>query len=559
MAEQDVNININVNTAGLEQGSKKADAALKRIGKGAKVAGATVDKSLAKATKSVDNLAAVSSVLKDKSGETASVLGKLSSALGLVSPEAAEATMALQQMADGVEGAAQAVQAMKLGAGQLVAGLGLLALAAAALAPVYFEWKAATEQSTRINEEAAIIGEQLIGIYARLESAILGLDEATGDLTKLELDELKIRKAAFTAFQKDTEQLQASLTANRKELGKLEGFKSRLNESRRKELAEEIPLQEAQFAAALESQKQTVNALLVTAELTRSAKVEDDKRTEAAVTNSAVRVGVLDEELALMEEIDAAVAEMARLQRRAFQIEIDERDALNAEIEDAILRQDQMNAQSFAKDQRIFDAEVQQQKDLMALRQTSAAAAISIGDAVLEARLEQIDTETELGQEQALRIFKIQKALAIVQIVIDTIQGAQRAVASSPPPSPLGVAGAVVVGALGTAAVGAVAAQKPPSFAAGGIISQSLAPDHGLIAASAGEAVLNRSATAALGADGVDSLNAGTGSGGPTVVVVPMLGHKIYNDFVAENIAAGGPLQQALERNNRPGHSRFRR
>lgn len=58
------------------------------------------------------------------------------------------------------------------------------------------------------------------------------------------------------------------------------------------------------------------------------------------------------------------------------------------------------------------------------------------------------------AKERAIRKkqFQINKAFAVSQIVLDTVMGMIKAFASSPPPSPLGVAGMIATGVAGTAA-----------------------------------------------------------------------------------------------------------
>lgn len=68
-----------------------------------------------------------------------------------------------------------------------------------------------------------------------------------------------------------------------------------------------------------------------------------------------------------------------------------------------------------------------------------------------------------------------------------------------------------------------------------------------------GEAVLNREATAGLGAEGVSALNSGTAGGG-AIAVSMIYKHRIFDNFVQDNISKGGPLRDAIKGGQRVGH-----
>ena len=74
-----------------------------------------------------------------------------------------------------------------------------------------------------------------------------------------------------------------------------------------------------------------------------------------------------------------------------------------------------------------------------------------------------------------------------------------------------------------------------------------------MINALPGEAVLNREATTGLGAEGVAALNSGAGMGGG-VTIEMVYKHRIFDNFVADNISKGGPLRNAIKSGRRVGH-----
>ena len=67
-----------------------------------------------------------------------------------------------------------------------------------------------------------------------------------------------------------------------------------------------------------------------------------------------------------------------------------------------------------------------------------------------------------------------------------------------------------------------------------------------------GESVLNREATAGLGAEGVSALNSGVSKGNISISMVYK--HRIFDNFVQDNISKGGPLRDAIRSGRRVGH-----
>jgi hypothetical protein len=146
------------------------------------------------------------------------------------------------------------------------------------------------------------------------------------------------------------------------------------------------------------------------------------------------------------------------------------------------------------------------------------------------------------GTEQAARVvFGASKALALASIPIKVAEGIVTAAALPPPADALKAAAVIATGA--TQAL-AVASAKPPTFDRGGIINSGTG-DQVIASVLPGEAVLNRSATAALGVDGVNALNAGRGA--PSRIIVEQrYGHRVFDRFIIDNIAAPTPLGNAL-------------
>ncbi len=172
---------------------------------------------------------------------------------------------------------------------------------------------------------------------------------------------------------------------------------------------------------------------------------------------------------------------------------------------------------------------------------------------IIDKQIKGTDELTKKQKSNLKILFAIQKAAALSAIIINTAQAAIKAYALfGPPPSPVGIAAAATVAAIGAAQAGVVAAQKPP-FHVGGVIPAAPGDQGVMINALPGESVLNREATAGLGAEGVAAINGGGRmAGGVTVEMVYK--HKIFDSFVSDNISKGGPLRNAIKSGRRVGH-----
>ena len=143
------------------------------------------------------------------------------------------------------------------------------------------------------------------------------------------------------------------------------------------------------------------------------------------------------------------------------------------------------------------------------------------------------------AKKSAQIMFGVSKALAVSMIPLKLAE-ALMAAQSRPLP------GLATATALATAAsqTVAVASAKPPTFDRGGIIHGGTG-DQVMAATLPGEAVLSRGAVAAIGEDGVNDLNRGRMPQGPTVVQM-VYRHRIFDEFVQDNMSAPSPLGQAV-------------
>jgi len=234
---------------------------------------------------------------------------------------------------------------------------------------------------------------------------------------------------------------------------------------------------------------------------------------------------------------------------------VDEMDAILADHEAAYLhsagvRQDAANRAAEADRARAESAVVTGVREAQALK--------SLAIDVLQTRIDALDTNTKEGRKAAMEMFAVQKALAISQVVVSTALSVMQNASAYPMPwalIPMGVAATI-----GTAHAAMIAAEQP-SFPSGGIVpqgmqgSQSSSSDHRAVQVMSREAILNRRATERLGERGVADLNAGGSVGGGAAVVVMQYRHRVFDEFVADNLAHRGPLAQAIDRGRRYGRS----
>ena len=284
----------------------------------------------------------------------------------------------------------------------------------------------------------------------------------------------------------------------------------------------------------------------------KALEAEQKALEQVAAIGTAARASQLDAEQKLTTEYGNQLAALLALSEAYPENLAIQQEAANTKL--AIETDYHEKLQEMAED----TAEKERLQRLQEIDERLAVAntAVATADMVAQNRLDNMDKTTDAGRAGAERMFRIQKALAMVGVLIDGAAATVKAFAQfGPPPSPVGIAAAIAAGAATTASLAMIAAQKP-EFPMGGIVPSI---DHQLISAQPGEAVLNRQAVDRLGPSGIDALNNGRGGIGE-VVVINRYEHRVFSAFLADHLAQGGPLSNALNRRSGPpGHSRRRR
>ena len=284
----------------------------------------------------------------------------------------------------------------------------------------------------------------------------------------------------------------------------------------------------------------------------KALEAEQKALEQVAAIGTAARASQLDAEQKLTTEYGNQLAALLALSEAYPENLAIQQEAANTKL--AIETDYHEKLQAMAED--TAEKERLQRLEEIDERLAVAKSAVSTADMVAQNRLDNMDKTTDAGRAGAERMFRIQKALAMVGVLIDGAAATVKAFAQfGPPPSPVGIAAAIAAGAATTASLAMIAAQKP-EFPMGGIVPSI---DHQLISAQPGEAVLNRQAVDRLGPSGIDALNNGRGGIGE-VVVINRYEHRVFSAFLADHLAQGGPLSNALNRRSGPpGHSRRRR
>ena len=193
-----------------------------------------------------------------------------------------------------------------------------------------------------------------------------------------------------------------------------------------------------------------------------------------------------------------------------------------------------------------FEARVERQTEA---RREEVAAQLESGEisqAVADARLTALDLNEErrkkyhdaLTKDQrqaAQRAFAVSQAAAVAEVLASGATAYMGLLASM---SYLGFGAPAAAAAITAPAVAAqlavIASNKPPQFADGGMVT----PDHRMISAQPGEAVISRRGVAALGGPtGIESLNRGM-SAGQNMTANIVLDRRIIGQAVADLVPA---------------------
>ena len=159
---------------------------------------------------------------------------------------------------------------------------------------------------------------------------------------------------------------------------------------------------------------------------------------------------------------------------------------------------------------------------------------------MLEGRKRLIEEEVKEQKKAALAMFVAQKVASLSQAAVATALAVITGFAQGGPPL------AIAAGIAGGISIAAIAAEPPPSFHSGGMVSTG-APDEITARLLRSEAVLSPQGVAAAGGeDGVRDLNRGSGGSQPVISVLQVRS-RVVDAMISDNLRQKqGPLTDAL-------------
>lgn len=241
---------------------------------------------------------------------------------------------------------------------------------------------------------------------------------------------------------------------------------------------------------------------------------------EAAQTAAAEARVQIEQDVA--EQI-AAVREKARQDEAAKATEAREAEAA------AALENAQLIAQGIGSVGQGLDALASSSADSLGRLQQQLADQSEMLTASEKAALQE---RVAAQRNAAIQAFEVAKAAKLAEAIINTA-----AAVTASLPNPIAAA---VAGAAGAAQVATIAAQQP-AFHSGGIVGAP--PDEVNARLVRGEGVLSRSGVNAIGGEqAVRAANAGIPQTPQPMVIVQQYRHRVYNDFIRQNLRMGSPL-----------------
>ena len=191
----------------------------------------------------------------------------------------------------------------------------------------------------------------------------------------------------------------------------------------------------------------------------------------------------------------------------------------------------------------IVDSIAASQEELSALHRRFSQEQNGFQKIVLQEQIRAVEQRIEAEKEAAMVSFGIQKAAALAQAAIQGALGVLNALATGGAAAP---ALAVAAGVTAGFSIAAIAAEPPPSFHSGGMVSAG-APDEITARLLRSEAVLSPQGVAAAGGeDGVRDLNRGAGGSQPVVSVLQVRS-RVVDAMISDNLRTRqGPLTDAL-------------
>jgi uncharacterized protein YnzC (UPF0291/DUF896 family) len=252
--------------------------------------------------------------------------------------------------------------------------------------------------------------------------------------------------------------------------------------------------------------------------------------------------GVLDAQVAALQEHQTAVnrinkktakekTDQLAKDAKEYQAYLDAKEALEKE---------KAQVAKEAQDQKVSD------------EQAVGAALLGLGNDLIAATTVQYDTTTKAGRAAAEEQFKNQKAAQMAMAIVAGALAVQQALSSAPPPANFILAG--ISGAAAAVEIGVIAGAQP-KFHMG---TTGFRPDEGTATLQRGEGVVTSQGMSRPGMrEVVQAANGGRPLGGGGSINMQYQ-HKVYNEFIRDNLKAGSPLTRRIDSGTKVGHRQTR-
>ena len=515
---------------------KEAKQAARRIETALNRAEASAKKAAKSSRQAADKMGQGFKGAAEAAGDFDSGIQAVAGALDKVSPELADAARAAGDLAGAFEGS------VKLGRGMIavLAPIGA-ALAAGAGAWVYYNKQLADADAKleRVREEL----NQQIALHRQVKEAAILAAVASGDMTQEQADGFFIAQKGSDLFAErlqtvrdEIATLQTNLSDEEKELQKTSKTLNAHNSlhgvasTRIQTVSDNTAVLRDQLAAKRrELELVTAAQERYTASLKKQADAAAAATAAAAASDAAADAAAADE--ARRAAMDAALEGIRQEEAEARRIR---EEAAQEQFERLTKIRERQKAEAL----RIAQEEAAQEAAIQAATlDTATAVAGAVGD--LAGVVAQRNTDA------ALEAYRVQQALGLTQVVINTAAAITRALAELGPVAG-GIASAGIV-ATGAAQAAIIASAPPPAHVGERVVGNAFGrsspgrlsdeQDRRLLT---GERVLSRSEAAAMDRP-------------VEIRVVQQLRHKAVDEMLYRNArTAGSRTRQTLGR--RPGH-----
>lgn len=294
-------------------------------------------------------------------------------------------------------------------------------------------------------------------------------------------------------------------------------------------------LQAAQLATATEEEKilaageERLRQLAELTQRTQYLALTSEEAARAEAEGARAAAAIREETAAKLDALEQAAHEkrLARLDEERTKRE--EEEAALAEAQAAAIE----NGVALVSEALASSAD--NQADILGKLEAQLAAG---EDTMTASQKEALKERIAAQRQAAMQAFSVNKAAKLAEATVNTAAAITQALASAPPPFNLLNAG--IAGAAGAVQVAAIASQQP-AFHSGGMV-----PDEVPARLVAGEAVLSRVGRNVIGDEQIRAANAGMQPMERPLVVVQQYRHRIYNDFIRNDLRLGGNLASAI-------------